>query len=132
MLEAIKSEVEKLRKRHILGRMLWSGTYYTTVFGAAVLSLVVASISPTEIEISAFGLPKDVWISVLSLTAAILAAVSAKGGFERKWIANRITSGRLYALELDLLDPRADAVEAKETLKKILEDHDKGIIGRES
>ena len=64
--------------------------------------------------------------TVLSLCVTILSTIQLKLGFERKWIANRMTHSALYQL---LIDEKtgADMQEIKTALKSILDKHDKAI-----
>ena len=68
-------------------------------------------------------------MAILSFVAAAFAAVAAKGGFERKWIANRITRSRLDVLRLDTLSEPEDPTAIKDALKRIISEHDAAITG---
>ncbi len=128
MVEELKAEIDKELKRHYRGQRLWSFAHHSTTFGAAILSLVVATISQTK-DWTPSGVSRDSLIACISLISAILATLAAKGGFERKWATNRITRSKLDALRLDLLDDHADAAAAKDALKRIIAEHDAGITG---
>ncbi len=131
MIAEIKAEVDKRLEWHLGGQRKWSFVHHSTTFGAAILSLIVATISQLK-DWTPTLCDRSTLIALLSLIAAVLAALSAMGGFERKWIANRMTRSKLDALKLDLLDEQADPRVAKDTLKKIIADHDAAITGSKS
>jgi uncharacterized membrane protein YcjF (UPF0283 family) len=131
MIEELKAEIEKRRDWHYAGQRQWSFAHHTSTFGASILSLVVAAISQAK-DWKAEYFSRDTVMAVLSLVAAMLAALAAKGAFERKWIANRMTRSKLDALHLDLLDEHADAAAVKDALKRIIADHDAAITGAKS
>jgi hypothetical protein len=56
----------------------------------------------------------------------VLATVQSKLGFERKWIANRMTHNSLKRLQIDE-KTGASMQEVKDKLKTILEEHDRAI-----
>jgi hypothetical protein len=131
MIEQLRSEIARRRKDHYTGQRWWSFAHHTTTFGAAILSVVVALVAPLkDWPLSFIG--KDIFIVITSMIAAILAALSARGGFERKWIANRLTRSKLDILQIDLLDDRADASAIKESLKRIVTEHDTAIVSAAS
>jgi len=68
-------------------------------------------------------------MAVLSLLAAILAILAARGGFERKWIANRLTRSKLDLLRIEMLGEVHHPEGVKATLKRIVADHDIAIVG---
>jgi hypothetical protein len=128
MMEELKSEIAQRQKHHRDSQRRWSFFHHSTTFGAVTLSLAVAAIAPLP-KWPEGSIRKDILIAVLSFIAAILAAISARGGFERKWVANRLTRSRLDILHLDTLDGTADPSAIKETLKRIVIDHDAAIVG---
>ena len=69
--------------------------------------------------------------TVLSLLVTILSTVQSKLGFERKWIANRMTQNALRQL---LIDEKTGASleDVKEKLKTILDQHNKAITAAAS
>jgi hypothetical protein len=107
MIDRLREQVASMREHHYSGQRYWSFLHHSTTFGAAVLSLVVATIAAMKDWQLSF-ISKDALIAILSLFAAILAALAARGGFERKWMANRLTRSKLDLLALDLLDERSD------------------------
>jgi len=126
MINDLKAEIAKRKDSHYIGQRLWSFVHHMTAFGAVILSLSAAAISQAK-DWTPSGLERDTLIALVSLVAASLAALTAKGGFERKWIANRMTRSQLEILELDLLGDAVDPSAIKETLKRIIAEHDAGI-----
>ena len=128
MIDALKTEILNRRNSHYKGQRQWSVVHHTTTFGASILSLVVVTISQLK-DWTPTTPSKDTVIAIISLLAAILAALAAKGGFERKWTANRMTRSKLDALHLDTLDEQADASKVREKLQRIIAEHDAAITG---
>lgn len=128
MLEELRKEISERRKSHYEGQREWSLIHHTTTFGAAILSLIVVTISQVK-NWSPATISKDTLIALISLVSAVLAALAAKGGFERKWTANRMTRSKLDALYLDLLGDRPDLTKVKDDLKRIIAEHDAAITG---
>ena len=69
--------------------------------------------------------PKTV-ATILSLVVTVIATVQSTLGFERKWIANRMTQNSLRRLQIDE-KTGAGSQQVKERLKSILEEHDRSI-----
>jgi len=69
--------------------------------------------------------------TILSLLVTIISTIQSKLGFERKWIANRMTQSSLKQL---LIDEKTGASlpDVKEKLKGILDRHDKMITATAS
>lgn len=131
MIEQLQAEIARRQRHHYSAQRRWSFVHHSTTFGAAILSLVVVTIAPLKEWPFGF-VSKDIFIASISLLAAILAGLSARGGFERKWIANRLTRSKLDILQLDMLDAGADASSIKDTLKRIVVEHDAAIVGAAS
>jgi Protein of unknown function (DUF4231) len=112
MIDQIRQQVPVMRQHHYSAQRYWSFLHYATTFGAAIVSLIVATIAPLR-DWQSPWISKDTLIAGLSLVAAILATVAARGGFERKWIANRLTRSKLDLLALDLLDDKSNVGEIK-------------------
>jgi len=110
------------------GRKWWSFANHGTTVCVIVFSAIAAVL--TQLKSDA-GVPY-LYISVttlttiLSLSVTILSTVQLKLGFERKWIANRMTYSALYQL---LIDEKTGAAteQVKTALKSILDQHDKAI-----
>jgi hypothetical protein len=68
--------------------------------------------------------------TILSLLVTILSTVQSKLGFERKWIANRMTNSALRQLEIDQKTGATSLTEMTSRLKTILETHDKAIVNQ--
>jgi hypothetical protein len=131
MIDQLREQVTVMRQHHYSAQRYWSFLHYATTFGAAILSLIVATIAPLR-DWQFAWISKDALIAGLSLVAAILATLAARGGFERKWIANRLTRSKLDLLALDLLDEKSNVGEIKDTLKRIIAEHDAAIVGAAS
>lgn len=112
------------------GQRAWSFATHGATICIIVFSAIAAVLSQAESTVN-FHYPdfrlntKDL-ATALSLCVTILSTVQAKLGFERKWIANRMTHSALTQLLIDeKTGASPDAVRDK--LKEILAQHDKGI-----
>ncbi|PXX96669.1 DUF4231 domain-containing protein [Halomonas sp. LBP4] len=133
MIDQLRKEVDRLQKHHYKGQRLWSFAHHFSTFGAALLSLTVATLSQQDgWDAASFIVSRNTLIAILSLSAAILSALAARGGFERKWIANRLTRSKLDNLRLDMLEDVEDPTPLKEKLKRIISEHDSAIVGSSS
>ena len=106
------------------GQRLWSFTNHGATISIVVFSAAAAVLSQTTFKVWNYD-PKAV-ATILSLCVTILATVQSKLGFERKWIANRMTQNALRRLQIDE-KTGAGLSEVKDKLKAILEEHDKAI-----
>jgi len=130
MIELIREEVTRLQRCHYRGQRLWSFVHHFTTFGAAILCLIVATLSQQkDWEPTIFRVSRNTLIATLSLIAGVLSALAARGGFERKWTANRLTRSKLYQLSLDMLGNVDSPLMFKETIKRIIAEHDAAIVG---
>jgi hypothetical protein len=130
MIDQLREEVTQLIERHYKAQRLWSFAHHFSTFGAAVLSLTVATLSQKDgWDDATFMVSRNALIAILSLMAAILSALAARGGFERKWIANRLTRSKLDSLRIDMLEDTEDTAPLRERLKRIIAEHDSAILG---
>ena len=106
------------------GQKLWSFANHGSTVCVVVFSATAAVLSQTSSAI--FGFDAKTVATVLSLCVTIISTVQSKLGFERKWVANRLTHSALNRL---LLDEKtgADVQDTMEKLKTILEAHDRAI-----
>jgi hypothetical protein len=125
----LESEVERQYKWYDFGSHFWSFSHHAALFTAAILSAASALILKINPNTSNFG---DVNVNIsasFSAVAALTATLTAAGGFSRKWQANRISRGSINELRIDLTDPDCDPVKIRNTLKCIIEKHDRTILG---
>ena len=106
------------------GQKLWSFANHGATICIVVFSAGAAVLSQTTPNVWNYD-PKAV-ATILSLAVTILATVQSKLGFERKWIANRMTHNSLMRLQIEE-KTGATTQEVKEKLKTILEEHDRSI-----
>lgn len=106
------------------GQKLWSFANHGATICIVVFSAGAAVLSQTTPKVWNYD-PKAV-ATILSLAVTILATVQSKLGFERKWIANRMTHNSLKRLQIDE-KTGATMQDVKEKLKTILEEHDRSI-----
>jgi Protein of unknown function (DUF4231) len=115
-------------RRSWQGQKLWSFADHGATVCIVVFSATAAVL--TQADGAVHGLHLDTVATVLSLCVTIVSTVQSKLGFERKWVANRMTQSALRQL---LLDERtgADLQQVKQQLKTILDVHDKAIVARD-
>ncbi|MEM8556669.1 MAG: DUF4231 domain-containing protein [Bacteroidota bacterium] len=128
-MDDLRHEIEERRDLHLKGQRAWSFFHHASTVGAAIISVWVAAIAQSE-ALGGMWENKDAAIAILALVAAVLAALSAGGGFERKWITNRSTRSRLDALRVDLMADAPDREQILKELRQVIIDHDSGIVGR--
>ena len=123
----LKSIIDANRKWADTGSRAWSVAYHVALGTAAILGVVVASLS--GLDAAYFKLiGKDLAIAILSLTAAVLTSIATIGGFERKWVRNRTTRQQLDGLVIDWYSPNVDDQTLADRLKLILEQHNGMIV----
>ena len=112
------------------GQKWWSFANHGATVCIIVFSAVVAVLTQLKPDAAVPYLSISVATvaTILSLCVTILSTVQLKPGFERKWIANRMTHSALYQLHIDERTG-TDVKELKTTLKSILGQHDKAITG---
>lgn len=107
------------------GRRLWSFVHHSALF-ISIISSAAAAIIP---QLKGFDEDSQKNIaSILAALSALLLALSAAGGFERKWRANRIANGDVRRLETRLIARAPTTIDLDE-LNRIEETQDKEIIG---
>lgn len=124
----LNTEINSWLGRWRRGQKAWSAAHHITLFGAAILSLAVGFIVQMDAPLLR-QLPNANLSTILAFVAAALSGVAAAGGFERKWLANRLSRGRLDDLRIDFMDPDVDLKDARAKLKDILRMHDQEILG---
>ena len=67
--------------------------------------------------------------SLLTTLAAVLTAIAASGGFERKWKSNRLSRSRADRMLLALDDDEADLHDVRAQLAQAIEKHDMEVVG---
>jgi hypothetical protein len=108
------------------GQLMWSFANHGSTVCIIVFSATAAVLAQANAELILLGHHPKAWATALSLAVTIISAVQAKLGFERKWVANRMTNSALNQL---LIDEKtgADLQDLKEKLKTIVGQHDKLI-----
>jgi dTDP-4-dehydrorhamnose reductase len=111
-------------RRSSRGQKLWSFANHGSTICIVVFSATVAVLSQTTGKVWNYD-PKSV-ATILSLCVTVISTVQSKLGFERKWVANRMTQNSLKRLQIDERTGTG-LPEVKDRLKAILEEHDKAI-----
>ena len=120
----ISETLDAALTRSSRGQKLWSFASHGATICIVVFSAGAAVLSQTTPKVWNYD-PKAV-ATILSLCVTILATIQSKLGFERKWIANRMTQNSLKRLQIDE-KTGTGMQEVKEKLKTILAEHDRAI-----
>ena len=126
----ISELLDSALKWSLRGQKWWSLANHGSTICIVVFSAAAAVLS----QIDGKDLPyidPTMGATILSLLVTILSTVQSKLGFERKWIANRMTQNALRQL---LIDEKTGASlqDVKEKLKTILDQHNKAITAAAS
>src|SRR6266404_1799368 len=124
----LKTMVESKYDEYRSGAKSWSGIYHGCLFASIIASSVATLFLKLEILKNTYQ--SDIAAS-LALLAAILTAMTAEGGFNRKWRANRVSRSLTEQLRTDTSDPAIDGAQIRKRLNEIIRRHDEGIIGPE-
>jgi Protein of unknown function (DUF4231) len=120
----VSKTLDSALKRSRRGKRWWSFANHGSTICIVVFSAAAAVMSQTTVKVWNDD-PKTV-ATILSLVVTVIATVQSTLGFERKWIANRMTQNSLRRLQIDE-KTGAGSQQVKERLKAILEEHDRGI-----
>jgi Protein of unknown function (DUF4231) len=120
----VSRTLDSALKRSRRGKRLWSFANHGSTICIVVCSAAAAVMSQTAVKVWNDD-PKTV-ATILSLVVTVIATVQSTLGFERKWIANRMTQNALRRLQIDE-KTGAGSQQVKERLKAILEEHDRAI-----
>ncbi len=124
----IADEIDQDFKRSLKGQKRWSFANSGATILIVVFSATAAVLTQTK---SNFIPHTQDFATLLSLTVAIISTIQSKLGFERKWVANRMTRSALEQLKIDE-KTGADPAELVKTLKTIVSKHDEAITGTSS
>jgi len=119
----VSKTLDSALKRSRRGKRLWSFANHGSTICIVVCSAAAAVMSQTAVKVWNDD-PKTL-ATILSLVVTVIATVQSTLGFERKWIANRMTHS-LRRLQIDE-KTSAGSQQVKERLKAILEEHDRAI-----
>jgi hypothetical protein len=127
----IAEEIAEGLKWSRFGQRAWSFANHSSTICIVIFSATAAVLSQLDDKAQLFGIGPKSAATVLSLAVTIVSTVQAKLGFERKWVANRMTHSAFSQL---LIDEKTGASlqDVKEKLKSILDQHDKAITGSAS
>jgi hypothetical protein len=126
----ISEELESALRWSLKGQKWWSIANHGSTICIVVFSAAAAVLSQIKEPVLLHMAPTT-GATVLSLCVTILSTIQSKLGFERKWIANRMTQNALTQLLID--EKTGSSVqEMKEQLKSILDQHNKAITGAAS
>ena len=120
----VSKTLDSALKRSGRGKRLWSFANHGSTISIVVFSAAAAVMSQTAVKVWNDD-PKTV-ATILSLAVTVIATLQSTLGFERKWIANRMTQNSLRRLQIDE-KTGAGSQQVKERLKVILEEHDRAI-----
>lgn len=109
----------------------WSGVYWGSVFGAAILS----ALAGLTVKLDALKDKKLLTLSqtdlaaLLAGSAALLITISSAGDFAGKWRTNRTAKNRSEQLRNEVFyNPKLTSQEVGIKLNKIIDDQNNGVI----
>lgn len=108
------------------GQRLWSAANHGATIIIVVFSAVAALLAQAAPGNMVLSVPLKNVVTALSLLVTVVSTLQSKLGFERKWIANRITRSALEQLEIDE-NTGLSASELAKALKIIRAKHDEAI-----
>lgn len=120
----ISNEIERRLRDSLDGQRWWSFSTHGSTIIIVTFSAVAAVLSQLKMS-SAIPFAADL-ATILSLLVTIVSTVHSKLGFDRKWVANRMTRSALEQLQIDAKMGTDPCVLAK-TLKEIIARHDQAI-----
>lgn len=126
---ALEAQITEKYRWYNTGSKMWSFAHHASLYLAAILSAtsaLVLKIGSLKIE-AAF---RNDTAAICAAAAALLATLASAGGFSRKWEANRIGRGQIEELQIDITAADADGARIRERLKQIIENQDRGVVGR--
>ncbi|AHK17495.1 MAG: hypothetical protein VB954_04130 [Thalassolituus sp.] len=98
----------------------WSFAHHLVLFGSIIASVLAGTLIQINMTQHA---------SLLTTLAAVLTAIAASGGFERKWKSNRLSRSRADRMLLALDDDEADLHDVRAQLAQAIEKHDMEVVG---
>jgi hypothetical protein len=125
----ISDKISQSLKWSRKGTKWWSFANHGSTILVVVFSALAAVIVQITNDIASIPV-KDIATS-LSLIVTIVSTVQSKLGFERKWIANRMTQSSLQQLEIDE-KMNTPTPELAKSLKDILAKHDHAITEQQA
>lgn len=107
-------------------KALWNRLYYSSLYGAVILS----ALSALVLKLESF---KGAWqvdaAALLATLAAIIGTASAAGNFPRRWRTARLARATMQKLLVDLHDPEADLARVATECKRAIDDYQEGVVG---
>jgi hypothetical protein len=95
--------------------------------GSTIIVIVFSALAAVIVQITdVTSIPVKNIATLLSLIVTIISTTQSKLGFERKWIANRMTQSALRQLEIDE-EMKTPVAELAKSLKEIRAKHDQAI-----
>ena len=120
----LKEEITSWRKKRGAAQKRWSFTHHFALFGSIFCSVFAGA------QIQFFN--NNNWATLFTSVAAVLTGVAASGGFERKWISNRLSRSKADRLLIDFIGEEFNDKEIREKFKEAIELHDLEIVGEKS
>jgi hypothetical protein len=124
---ALRKEIARQRRHHVIGRLLWGGLHHTVVLGAILLGGAATIIVGPE---SWASWSKDVAL-ILTSVAALLPIIGKAVGADPKWRANGDKALVLNMLMIRAEDPNADHVTIRKELFAVMTEHRKRLMEAE-
>jgi len=122
--EKLEKKIEDWRNERGSAQKRWSAVHHFCLFGSILCSVAAGTIIQISKDLSTLA-------TTLTSIAAVLTAIAASGGFERKWRSNRLSrsKGDLLLIDLDTESPNLKKI--RKGFKTAIEKHDLEVVGDE-
>lgn len=117
-LSVLQSRINDMLKSETWWTQFWSLVYHGSTFSAALASALAVLVLQLKTLPWTPDTRADI-AAILAMIASFLGAITASGGFERKWRINRLTKSTLEQLQIGLMDPEANPAEIRKELQSM-------------
>jgi len=130
----IAGEIDQNLKLRFRTQWWWSLANFGATSLIVIFSSTAAVLTQLKVKESGGVLTSELALNiatVLSLAVTIISTIQSKLGFERKWVASRMTRSALEQLQIDE-KTGTELPKLVTTLKAIIAKHDEAITGTSS
>ncbi len=124
--QLLTQEAVGWRNQFYKGQRLWSVVHHTCLFGSIICSVAAGAL------LQIYKDNAKIWSTILTTIAAVLTAIAASGGFDRKWRSNRLSRSCMDVLLIDLEGDNPNLDSIRDSLKDVIKKHDLEIVAEKS